>query len=287
MKGIILAGGSGTRLHPITIPTVKQLLPIYDKPMIYYPLAVLMQAGIKDILIITTSKDLSRFKELLGDGSHIGVNFTYKEQENPNGIAEALIIGEEFIGEEKVCLILGDNLFFGGNLDKLLAKASKFEEGSTVFGYYVSDPNRYGVVEFDSNGKVERIAEKPKIAKSNYAITGIYFYDSEVSKIAKNLKPSDRGELEITDVNNEYIKRNKMNVVLLDQGYAWLDTGTYDSLIDAGEFVKITEKRQGIKIGCIEEIAYKKGFIDKEKLKELAANLNKTNYGEYLLKLIK
>jgi len=286
VKGIILAGGSGTRLYPITIPTIKQLLPIYDKPMVYYPLATLMLAGVRDILIISTPKDLSRFQDLFGDGSQLGLNFSYAEQQEPRGIAEALIIGEEFINNENVWLVLGDNIFFGHGLPDLLQETSKQKEGATVFGYYVSDPERYGVVEFDEEGKVLSIEEKPEKPKSNYAITGLYYYDSDAPKIAKNLKPSARGEIEITDLNLEYLKRGKLNVKLMGRGYAWLDTGTHDSLLDASDFVRIIEQRQGLKIACIEEIAYRLGYIDEEQLEKLAQPLKKTGYGKYLLKIL-
>ncbi len=286
MKGIILAGGSGTRLYPITIPTIKQLLPIYDKPMIYYPLATLMLAGVRDILIISTPKDISRFKDLFGDGSQLGLNFSYAEQQDPRGIAEALIIGEEFINNDNVWLVLGDNIFFGHGLPDLLQETAKQKEGATVFGYYVSDPERYGVVEFDKDGKVLSIEEKPEKPKSNYAITGLYYYDSEAPKIAKSLKPSHRGEIEITDLNLEYLKRGKLNVKLMGRGFAWLDTGTHDSLLDASDFVRIIEQRQGLKVACIEEIAYRLGYIDAEQLEKLAQPLKKTGYGKYLLKII-
>lgn len=287
MKGIILAGGSGTRLYPITIPTIKQLLPIYDKPMIYYPLATLMLAGVKDILIISTERDLPSFKQLFGDGSNLGINFSYKIQESPRGIAEALIIGEQFIGNDNVWLILGDNIFFGHHLSQTLLKASNNKTGATIFGYNVSDPERYGVVDFDKNGKVLSIEEKPEKPKSNYAVTGLYYYDSNAPKIAKALKPSKRGEIEITTVNNEYLKQGKLNIEIMGTGFAWLDTGTYDSLLDAATFVSIIQQRQGLKIACIEEIAYRLGYIDKSKLEELAQPLKKNSYGKYLLNLIK
>lgn len=287
MKGIILAGGSGTRLYPITIPTIKQLLPIYDKPMIYYPLATLMLAGIRDILIISTKRDLPSFIELFGDGSHIGLNFSYKVQDEPKGIAEALIIGEEFIDKDNVWLILGDNIFFGHHLQEMLSTASQKKEGATVFGYNVSDPERYGVVDFDKEGRVLSIEEKPENPKSNYAVTGLYYYDSNAAEMCRNLKPSDRGELEITSLNNEYLKAGKLNVELMGTGFAWLDTGTYDSLLDAATFVSIIEQRQGLKIACIEEIAYRLGYIDKAKLEELAQPLKKNSYGKYLLNIIK
>lgn len=287
MKGIILAGGTGTRLYPITIPTIKQLLPIYDKPMIYYPLATLMTAGIRDILIISTAKDLPSFQQLFGDGSHLGLNFSYKVQDEPNGIAQAFIIGEEFIGNSSVWLVLGDNIFFGDNLHNMLVKASEQKEGATVFGYWVSDPERYGVVDFDKNGKAVSIEEKPLKPKSNYAVTGLYYYDKNVAQIAKSIKPSARGELEITELNNQYLKMGKLKVELMGRGFAWLDTGTYDSLLEASSFVSIIEKRQGLKIACIEEIAYNLGYINKEQLEKLAEPLNKNSYGKYLLNLLK
>jgi glucose-1-phosphate thymidylyltransferase len=287
MKGIILAGGSGTRLYPITISITKQLLPVYDKPMIYYPLATLMSAGIKDILIISTPKDLPSFESLFGDGSSLGLNFSYKVQDEPKGIAEALIIGEQFIANDNVWLILGDNIFFGHDLPILLKNTSMQKEGATVFGYYVSDPERYGVVDFDKDGKVLTIEEKPLKPKSNYAVTGLYYYDSQVSQIARSLTPSGRGELEITSLNNEYLRMGKLNVELMGRGFAWLDTGTYDSLLDAGSFVSIIEQRQGLKIACIEEIAYRLGYISKEQLEELARPLNKNSYGKYLLNILK
>lgn len=286
MKGIILAGGSGTRLYPITIPTIKQLLPIYDKPMIYYPLATLMLAGIRDILIISTKRDLPSFIELFGDGSNIGLNFSYKVQDEPKGIAEAMIIGEEFIDNNNSWLILGDNIFFGYNLQDMLKKASSKTEGASVFGYNVSDPERYGVVEFDEQGRVMSIEEKPEHPKSNYAVTGLYYYDKNAPEIAKSLKPSARGELEITALNNEYLKQGLLNVELMGTGFAWLDTGTYDSLLDAATFVSIIEQRQGLKIACIEEIAYKLGYIDKAQVEKLAHPLRKNSYGKYLLKVI-
>lgn len=287
LKGIILAGGSGTRLYPITIPTIKQLLPIYDKPMIYYPLATLMLAGIRDILIISTKRDLPSFIELFGDGHDLGLNFSYKVQDEPKGIAEALVIGEEFIDKDNVWLILGDNIFFGHHLQEMLATASQRKDGATVFGYNVSDPERYGVVDFDKDGKVLSIEEKPEKPKSNYAVTGLYYYDSNAAEMAKNLKPSERGELEITSLNNEYLKAGKLNVELMGTGFAWLDTGTYDSLLDAATFVSIIEQRQGLKIACIEEIAYRLGYIDKAKLEELAQPLKKNSYGKYLLNIIR
>lgn len=290
MKGIILAGGSGTRLYPVTIGVCKQLLPIYDKPMIYYPLSVLMLSEIRDILIISTPQDLPRFINIFGDGSHLGISFSYKEQPHPGGIAEAFILGQKFIGDDNVCLVLGDNIFYGHGFTEMLKKAShdiKTKGGATVFGYYVNDPERYGVVEFDAHGKVLSIEEKPKSPKSKYAVTGLYFYDNKVVKISKNIEPSRRGELEITDVNREYLKRGELRVELMGRGYAWLDTGTHESLLEAGEFIATIEKRQGLKIACIEEIAYKLGYIDKEQLAKLAQNLNHNEYGKYLLRLIK
>lgn len=286
MKGIILAGGSGTRLYPITKAISKQLLPIYDKPMIYYPLSVLMLTEIKDILIISTPKDISRFQDLLGDGSFIGINIYYKIQDEPRGIAEAFLIGKDFIGDDEVALILGDNIFYGHGINELLnnAKNNLKKDCATVFGYYVNDPQRYGVVEFDKNGKVISIEEKPKDPKSNFAVVGLYFYPSDVVKIANEIKPSWRGELEITDVNRKYLSLNRLNVEIMGRGYAWLDTGTFESLIEASEFIQTIEKRQGLKIGCIEEIAYRKGFISKQNLIELSRKY-KNSYGEYLLKI--
>jgi len=290
MKGIILAGGIGTRLYPVTIGVCKQLLPIYDKPMIYYPLSVLMLAGIKDILIISTPQDLQRFKNIFNDGSYLGLGFSYKEQPHPGGIAEAFILGEEFVGSDNVCLVLGDNIFYGHGLTDLLKKAVndvKTKGGASIFGYYVNDPERYGVVEFDEKGNVLSIEEKPEAPKSRYAVTGLYFYENGVVEVAKSMKPSQRGELEITDVNKEFLKKGKLRVELMGRGYAWLDTGTHRSLLEAGEFVATIEKRQGLKIACIEEIAYKLGYIGKEQLLKLAQPLNHNEYGKYLLRVIK
>lgn len=284
-KGIILAGGSGTRLYPITIGVSKQLLPIYDKPMIYYPLSVLMLAGINDILIISTADDLPNFKKLLGDGSNIGIQLSYKVQPSPDGLAQAFILGEEFIGDDNVCLILGDNIFYGQHFSEQLKNANEQTVGATVFGYYVNDPERFGVVEFDKTGKVLSIEEKPSKPKSHYAVTGLYFYDNEVIEIAKNIKPSHRGELEITDVNNAYLQKNCLTVQLLGRGFAWLDTGTHDSLLDASRFVQTIEHRQGLKVACLEEIALANGWIDLGQLKMRGEFFNKTDYGQYLLKL--
>ena len=284
MKGIILAGGSGTRLHPLTIAVSKQLMPVYDKPMIYYPLSTLISAGIKEILIISTPQDLPLFKKLLGDGSKIGCQFYYEIQENPNGLAEAFIIGEKFIGTDKVALILGDNIFYGTGLAALLQKNTN-PNGGIIYAYHVNDPERYGVVEFDNNKKAISIEEKPKKAKSNFAVPGIYFYDNEVISIAKNIKPSKRGELEITDINKVYLEQGKLKVSILDTGTAWLDTGTFNSLMQASQFVQVIEERQGLKIGAIEEAAYKSGFINKEVLNKLAKPLLKSGYGKHLMDL--
>jgi len=286
MKGIILAGGSGTRLHPLTLALSKQLIPVYDKPMIYYPLSILMSAGISEILIISTPLDLPNFERLLGDGSKLGCVFSYAVQEIPNGLAQAFVIGEKFIGKDKVALVLGDNIFYGIGMDTLL-KENNNPEGGVVYAYHVSDPERYGVVEFDAEMKAISIEEKPLKPKSNYAVPGLYFYDNSVVEIAKNLKPSERGEYEITDINANYLKQGKLKVAILDRGTAWFDTGTFSSLMQAGQFVQVIEERQGLKIGCIEEIAYRNGFISKEQLKKIAEPLVKSGYGKYLLLLAK
>jgi len=287
MKGIILAGGSGTRLYPITKSVCKQLLPVYDKPMIYYPLSVLMLSGIKEILIISTPEDLPRFEDMLGTGEELGLQLSYAVQEAPNGLAEAFIIGKDFIGDDSVALILGDNIFYGHDLVKMLQRSAAQKSGATVFGYYVSDPERYGVAEFDSQGTVISLEEKPENPKSNYAVVGLYYYDNRVVDIAANLKPSPRGELEITDVNKKYLETSELKVELMGRGFAWLDTGTHDSLVDATNYVKAIEDRQGLKIACIEEIAYGMGYIDGDQLKKLAEPLRKSGYGEYLLNILK
>jgi glucose-1-phosphate thymidylyltransferase len=285
MKGIILAGGSGTRLHPLTLAMSKQMMPIYDKPMIYYPLSTLMTAGINEILIISTPHDLPNFKKLLGDGSHIGCQFSYAEQALPNGLAQAFVIGEEFIGDDSVALVLGDNIFFGSNMDELL-QSNKNPDGGVVFAYHVSDPERYGVVEFDKDLNALSIEEKPVKPKSNFAVPGLYFYDNSVVEIAKNIRPSARGEYEITDINKVYLEQGNLKVGILSRGTAWLDTGTFNSLMQAGQFVQVIEERQGLKVGCIEEIAWRQGFISDQQLKKLAEPLKKSGYGEYLLGLL-
>lgn len=289
MKGIILAGGSGTRLYPITKAVCKQLLPIYDKPMVYYPLSVLMLAGIRDILIISTPQDLQRFRDMFDDGSRLGLRFSYKEQPRPEGLAQAFLIGEEFIGNDSVCLVLGDNIFHGHGLTEILKKARgdvATKGGATIFGYHVNDPERYGIIEFDSGGNVVSIEEKPKAPRSRYAVIGLYFYDNRVVEISKRLKPSHRGELEITDVNREYLRIGELRVELMGRGYAWIDTGTPESLLEAGEFIATMEKRQGLKIACVEEIAYKLGYITREQLLRLAEPLRRSGYGDYLLSLM-
>ncbi len=285
MKGIILAGGSGTRLYPITRSVSKQILPVYDKPMIYYPLSVLMLAGIRDILVISTPTDIGLYENLLGNGKQLGISVSYKIQPSPDGLAQAFILGEEFIGDDNVCLILGDNIFYGYSFRKILEEAAELKDGSIVFGYYVNDPERYGVVEFDQSGKAISIEEKPEKPKSNYAVTGLYFYSNDVVAKSKSLKPSKRGELEITDLNRLYLNESRLNVKLLGRGFAWLDTGTHDSLLQASNFIATIEQRQGLKVSCIEEIAFKKGFINKEQLLELAKPLSKNQYGEYLKNL--
>ncbi len=285
MKGIVLAGGSGTRLHPLTLAVSKQLMPVYDKPMIYYPLSTLLAAGIREILLISTPHDLPSFKKLLGDGSSIGCNFTYAEQPEPNGLAQAFVIGKEFIGNDSVALILGDNIFYGRGLGRMLAEHTD-PQGGLVFAYHVSDPERYGVVDFDQDNRVVSIEEKPQRPKSNFAVPGLYFYDNDVIGIAEALKPSARGEYEITDVNREYLRQGRLKVEILDRGTAWLDTGTFRSLMQAAQFVQVIEERQGLRIGCIEEVAFKKGYINADRLRELAKPLLKSGYGEYLLKLL-
>lgn len=285
MKGIILAGGSGTRLYPLTKAVSKQLMPIYDKPMIYYPMSILMLAGIKDILIISTPTDTPRFEQLFGDGHELGLNLEYKVQESPDGLAQAFIIGEEFIGDESVCLILGDNIYYGGGLSKMLQRTAAKQSGATVFGYHVNDPERFGVVEFDNDMHAVSIEEKPVVPKSNYAVTGLYFYDNKVIDIAKNIKPSPRGELEITDINKAYLEAGELEVEVMGRGFAWLDTGTHESLLEAGTFIETIEKRQNLKVACLEEISYRMGYITREQLIELAQPLKKNEYGQYMLRL--
>lgn len=286
MKGIVLAGGSGTRLYPITRGISKQLLPVYDKPMIYYPISTLMLAGVKDILVISTPRDIQHFEDLLGDGSDLGINFSYAVQKQPNGLAEAFIVGKEFIGSDSVCLILGDNIYYGSGISKLLQQAAAKKNGATVFGYHVNDPERFGVVDFDNKMHALSIEEKPSQPKSNYAVTGLYFYDNQVVQIAEDLEPSPRGELEITDVNKVYLKRNQLDVKLMGRGYAWLDTGTHDSMLEAGSFIATIEKRQSLKVACLEEIAYRMGYIDATHLEQLAQPMKKNDYGQYLLRLL-